>query len=583
MDPAPITRHATGVPPARHTSLRGRDLLHQPALNKGTAFSASERRALGLEGLLPDQVETLEQQVQRVWDWFSGLESPLERFVFVDGLRRSNLTLFHRFLEQHVEAVLPIVYTPTVGAVIQAFSRRYRSPMDGLFLSASHRGRLKEVMAASLGGPVDLLLVTDSEGILGIGDQGIGGIHICHGKLAVYTLCAGLNPERVAAVALDVGTNRPTLLNDPLYPGLRQPRLRGEAYQAFLDEFVEAVATLCPGACLQWEDFGTDTARAVLDRYQNRLTSFNDDIQGTSGVASAAVLAACRGLGQPLARQRIVIFGAGTAGCGIADRLVRLLMAEGLSEAAALARIWAIDRQGLVIDGQQGLAPAAARFARTAAEPAGWGSQGPVGLLEVVRQVQPTVLIGTSTVAGAFNQEVVEAMLAGCERPVILPLSNPTALAEATPVDLLAWSQGQALVATGSPFAPVAVAGGLRVIGQCNNCFLFPGLGFAAVAVGLTTINDALIEAGLAALAAVIPASTDPALPLMPAIADGQAVAGVVAEAVALEGVRLGLARLAGTPAEARQRLEQARWRPVYGPMLAAASGSRGRYKNGLA
>ena len=564
--------HHPPPPISRPTHLRGLALLHHPALNKGTAFSAAERRALGLEGLLPDQVETLEQQVRRVWEWFCGLVSPLERFVFVDGLRRSNLTLFHRFLEEHVEAVLPIVYTPTVGTVIQAFSRRYRTPMEGVFLSARHRGRLQEVLAASLSGPVDLLLVTDSEGILGIGDQGIGGIHICHGKLAVYTLCAGLNPERVAAIALDVGTNRPSLLEDPLYPGLRQPRLRGEAYLAFVDEFVAAVEALCPGACLQWEDFGTDTARSVLDRYRQRITSFNDDIQGTSGVASAAVLAACRGLGQPLAQQRIVIFGAGTAGCGIADRLVRLLMAEGLSEAEALARIWAIDRQGLVIKGQQGLPAAAARFARPAAEPAGWSSQGPVGLLEVVRQVKPTVLIGTSTVAGAFSQEVVAAMAAAVERPVILPLSNPTALAEATPADLLAWSAGRALVATGSPFNPVVTATGERVIGQCNNCFLFPGLGFSAVAVGLTTINDALIEAGLAALAAVIPASTDPALPLMPAIADVQKVSAAVAEAVALEGVRLGLTRLASTPEAARQRLEQARWRPRYGPVVAAGA-----------
>ncbi|MFN5194664.1 MAG: oxaloacetate-decarboxylating malate dehydrogenase [Cyanobacteriota bacterium] len=559
-------------PASRRTHLRGLELLHNPALNKGTAFSAGERRALGLEGLLPDQVETLDQQVRRVWEWFGCLESPLERFVFVDGLRRTNLTLFHRFLEEHVEAVLPIVYTPTVGTVIQAFSRRYRSPMDGIFLSARHRGRLREVLAASLSGPVDLLLVTDSEGILGIGDQGIGGIHICHGKLAVYTLCAGLNPERVAAVALDVGTNRPGLLEDPLYPGLRQPRLRGEAYLAFVDEFVEAVAALCPGACLQWEDFGTDTARTVLDRHRGRLTSFNDDIQGTSGVASAAVLAACRGLGQPLTGQRIVIFGAGTAGCGIAERLVRLLVAAGLEEAEAVARIWAIDRHGLVHHGQASLPPAAARYARSAAEVADWTTGArDIGLLEVVRRVRPSVLIGTSTVAGAFSREVVEAMVRGCGRPLILPLSNPTALAEATPADLLAWSGGRALVATGSPFAPVVTPAGERVIGQCNNCFLFPGLGFAAVAVGLSTINDAMIEAGLAALAAVIPASGDPDLPLMPAIADVQAVSAVVAEAVALEGVRQGLARLATTPEQARQQLARARWQPRYGPVAPGA------------
>ncbi|MFZ9850957.1 MAG: oxaloacetate-decarboxylating malate dehydrogenase, partial [Vulcanococcus sp.] len=275
---------------SRKTELRGLALLRHPALNKGTAFSREERRQLGLEGLLPEQVETLERQVERAWAAFGTLSGDLERHAFMESLRRSNLVLFHRLLQDHLEAVLPIVYTPTVGAVIQGFSRSYRSPLEGVFLSASQRGRLRQVLRSALEGPVDLVLATDSEGILGIGDQGVGGIHICQGKLAVYTLCAGLNPERVLAVALDVGTNRDSLLEDPLYPGLRQRRLQGDAYLAFLDEFVQAVQLECPGACLHWEDFGTEHARLLLDRYRGAIPSFNDDIQGTSGVASAAVL-----------------------------------------------------------------------------------------------------------------------------------------------------------------------------------------------------------------------------------------------------------------------------------------------------
>ena len=547
-------------------SKRGLDLLRDPAFNKGTAFCLSERRALGLEGLLPPQVESLELQVQRCWEAFCLLQGNLERFAFVDGLRRTNLVLFHRFLADHLEAVLPIVYTPTVGAVIQGFSRSYRTPIEGVFLSADQCGRLRQVLRNALSGPVDLVLVTDSEGILGIGDQGVGGIHICQGKLAVYTLCAGLNPNRVLGVALDVGTNRPSLLADPLYPGLRQRRLEGEAYLAFVDEFVEAVQLECPGAVLHWEDFGTGHARPLLEHYRSQLPSFNDDIQGTSGVASAAILAACRGLGQQLIDQRIVLFGAGTAGCGIAEGLLRLLERSGLSRQQARRHIWAIDRQGLLLEGMADLSDAAAPLARDPAEVQHWprDGQGRIELQTVVEQVQPTVLIGTSTVAGAFSQQVVAAMACNCPNPVILPLSNPTSLAEANPADLLAWSDGRVLVATGSPFEPVPRPEGLREIGQCNNCFLFPGLGFATVAVGLRAISNGMIDAGLEALAAWIPASRNPQASLMPALSDAAAVGAAVAEAVALAGIREGLAPEGVKEDAVAELLERARWTPHY-------------------
>jgi len=544
------------------TELRGLSLLRDPARNKGTAFSLEERQHYGLEGLLPARVESLEQQVERCWQAFQALRHPLEQYSYVEALRQSNLVLFHRFLAEHLKAVMPIVYTPTVGAVIQSFSRSYRTPVDGLFLNADHRGRLEQVLRDSVETPVDLVLVTDAEGILGIGDQGVGGIHICQGKLAVYTLCAGLDPRRVLAVSLDVGTNRSSLLEDPLYPGLRRKRLEGDAYVGFVDEFVAAVAAIYPGACLHWEDFGTQTARFLLDRHRWSLPSFNDDIQGTSGVASAALLAACRGLNQRLSEQRIVIFGAGTAGCGIAEGLLRLLEAEGLSPEDARHRIWAIDRQGLLVQGMPGLASMAAQLARNPEELSGWtrDADGAIRLDQVVAEVQPTVLIGTSTVAGAFHEGLVRQMASTCPRPVILPLSNPTALAEAAPSDLLRWSEGRALVATGSPFAPVEG----RVIGQCNNCFLFPGLGFAAVAVGLHAITDAMIDAGLQALADRIPASRDPQAALMPALEEAPAVAQAVAEAVALQGVREGASSKASTDDEALRLLRQAHWRPRY-------------------
>ena len=556
------------------TALRGAELLNNPQLNKGTAFSRQERRCLELEALLPWQVETIEQQVERCWRAFDALASPLERYTYVQTLRERNLILFHRFLADHIEAVMPIVYTPTVGQAIQGFSQTYRSPSLGVYLTADQQDRLGAILRQActpMGGQAgdnrpDLLLVTDAQGILGIGDQGIGGIHICQGKLAVYTLCAGLDPRRALPVMLDVGTNNPDLLNDPTYPGLRQPRLEGAAYDAFMEAFIQAVREVCPGALVHWEDFGAGNARRILDTYRERLPSFNDDIQGTSGVAAAAILAGLRGLGQVLEDQRIVIFGAGSAGCGIAERLMRLLQARGLDAQRAADRLWMIDRQGLVHAGLEGVHGAVLPYGKRPELIADWprDGQGHIGLQTVVERLAPTVLIGTSTCAGAFDQAVIEALCRGCERPIVMPLSNPTRLAEVTPENLLRWSGGRALVATGSPFAAVDIGGRRRQIGQCNNCFLFPGLGFAAVAVGARAISDGMIDAALEALAARIPAAGDPDAALMPALTEVQAVSAAVAEAAALAAVAEGLASRATDAASARRCLEAARWRPQY-------------------
>ncbi|MFM7087230.1 MAG: NAD-dependent malic enzyme [Cyanobium sp.] len=561
------------------THLRGAALLADPLLNKGTAFSRSERQELGLEGLLPWQVETIEQQVARSWQALEAMGSDLERYAWLQTLRERNLTLFHRLLAEHIEAVMPLVYTPTVGQAIQTFSRTYRTPSLGVFLSAPQQPRLRQVLRDAIrtyspAGPdwrPELLLVTDAEGILGIGDQGAGGIHICHGKLAVYTLCAGIDPATTLPVMLDVGTDRQELRSDPCYPGLRQPRLRGEAYDGFVADFVAAVRELCPGALLQWEDFGAGNARRMLDAHRGAIASFNDDIQGTSGVACAAILAGLQGLGRTLGEAPIVIFGAGTAGCGIAERLERLLIRQGWSAQEARARLWLLDRRGLVFDGRTGIRelarPWAAdgeRLQRLAAAGVVPDAAGQIGLQALVEAVQPAVLIGTSTVAGAFDQAVIEALCRGCDRPIVLPLSNPTALAEVTPANLLRWSGGRVLVATGSPFAPVPVGERLRPIGQCNNCFVFPGLGAGALAVGASQVSEAMIDASLEALAAMIPAAGDPEASLMPPLSQVQAVSQAVAEAVALAAVQEGLARRALSPEQVAACLAQRRWRPQY-------------------
>ncbi|MFM7465552.1 MAG: NAD-dependent malic enzyme [Cyanobium sp.] len=554
--------------PSLVTSLRGEELLNDPLLNKGTAFTRQERRALGLEALLPWQEETLELQVERCWLAFKAMASDLERFAYLQFLRERNLTLFHRFLAEHIDHALPIVYTPTVGKAIQQFSQSYRSPSKGVYLAAPDQGRLAELLrqACDSFGQPELLLITDAQGILGIGDQGVGGIQICLGKIAVYTLCAGLHPAQALPVMLDVGTDRSDLRSNPLYPGWKHPRLDGEAYDAFLDAFIGAVHQVCPEALVHWEDFGAGNARRVLDRYRQVVPSFNDDIQGTSGVAAAAVLAGLKGLGQPFRDQRIVIFGAGSAGCGIAERLCRLLQRQGLSPAEAADRLWLLDREGLVHEGlthwSEAVSPYVKRAELVGNLPA--DGEGRIGLLAVIEAVKPGVLIGTSTCAGAFDQPVVDALCRGTERPIVLPLSNPTALAEITPNNLLCWSQGLALVATGSPFPPVQIQGQERVIGQCNNCFVFPGLGFAAMAVGASEVSEGMIDACVEALADQIPASLNPEAPLMPALSQVRQVSRRVAEAVALAALKEGLARRATTEDEVMQCLQSHRWEPVY-------------------
>ena len=529
---------------AWRTALRGRLVLADPRLNKGTAFSEGERYDLGLTGLIPAAHFTLEDQVARVYAQYRRQPDDLARNVTLTALHDRNEVLFYRLLADHLSEMLPVIYTPTVGMAIQAYSREYRRPR-GIYLSVDH----PELIEASLLdfdlGPddVDLVVATDAGAILGIGDWGVGGIHIAVGKLAVYTAAGGIDPARTIPVMLDVGTDRQSLLDDPLYIGNRHPRVPAAEYDAFLDEFTRVVGKLFPVALLHWEDLGVANARRVLDRYRGERLTFNDDIQGTGAVNLAAVLAAARATGVPLAGHRIVIFGMGTAGAGIADQLTAAMVAEGAPEAEARRRFWAVDRQGLLTRDKAGLSEPQHRYARDPAEVVDWSRDGAangIGLAEVVTRVHPTVLIGTSTRTGAFTEAVVRDMAAHAERPVILPMSNPTALSEAAPADLIKWTDGRALVAAGSPYTAVDYGSIRYEVGQANNALVFPGLGLGVIAARARRVTDGMLLAAARAVASLADISA-PGAPLLPRVADlrktSVAVAAAVARAAAADGV----------------------------------------------
>jgi len=557
---------------AWRTTLRRRQVLADPRINKGTAFSDAERTSLGVTGLIPAGHMTLDEQESRVYAQYLRQTTDLARNVLLTEVRDRNEVLFYRVLASHLSEMLPIIYTPTVGQAIENYSHEYRRPR-GVYLSVDR----PELIETSLMAPdlesdeVDLIVATDAGAILGIGDWGVGGINIAAGKLAVYTAAGGIDPNRVIPVMLDVGTDRQSLLDDPLYIGNRHPRVPVADYDAFLDAFVSAVRKLFPRALLHWEDIGVSNARRLLDRYRDQRLSFNDDIQGTGAVNLAAVLAAARATGITLPEHRIVIFGAGTAGVGIADQLSAALVADGLSPEQARARFWAIDRHGLLTAGDPGLSDQQRRYARDPADADGWDRDqdlGGVGLGEVVRQVHPTILIGTSARTGAFTEAIVTEMAAHTSRPVIMPMSNPTSLAEARPADLIRWTGGRALVAAGSPFGPVDYDGTRYVVGQANNALVFPGLGLGVIASGATRVTDGMLSAAAYAVADLVDTTT-PGAPLLPQVATlrdtSLAVGTAVARAAAADGV--------ATAALADDLTEQVRalmWQPVYRPVRPA-------------
>jgi malate dehydrogenase (oxaloacetate-decarboxylating) len=544
---------------------RGPQLLSHPMYNKSTAFTRDERRVFGLQGLLPEAVSTLAMQSRRAYANIERKPDPLERYIGLAALQDRNETLFYRVLVDHLEEFLPIVYTPTVGRACQEFSHIFRRAR-GLWITPEHRGRIERVLGDAPFEDVRLIVVTDNESILGLGDQGAGGMAIPVGKLALYTAAAGIHPSGTLPISLDVGTDNADLLADELYLGWRHPRLRGTEYDALVDEFVQAVRRRFPRAVLQWEDFRKGTAFALLERYRKVLPSFNDDIQGTSAMTVAGLVAACRVTRVPVAEQRVVILGAGAAGVGIARLLRDALRRAGVAGDDLRRAIALVDIHGLVVDDGADDFRGDLAWPAALAESAGLGAGSPRDLEAVVRVLRPTVLIGVSGATGAFTETVVREMARGVARPVIFPLSNPTSQAEATPADLLAWTDGRALVATGSPFAPVTWRGNTVRVGQGNNVFIFPGVGLGAVVAEAREITNGMFAAAAECLATQVSEDDLAAGSLFPPIADLRRVTARIAEAVVREAREHGLGRpIAGD--EIPRAVVAAMWEPVYVPL----------------
>ncbi len=543
--------------------LRGSAVIYHPLLNKGTAFSDEERRTFGLEGLLPNQHNSMALQVRRTYASLKQKVDPLERYIGLAALQDRNEHLYYRVLCDHLEEFMPIVYTPTVGLATRRFSHVFRRGR-GVWITPEFKGRIAEVLAAANElGRTRLLVVTDNESILGIGDQGAGGMAISMGKLALYCAAAGIHPVKALPVSLDVGTNNPALLDDDLYLGWRNPRLTGEAYDELVEEFVDAVCKVFPGALVQWEDFRKDNALSILERYRDRVLSFNDDIQGTGAVALAAILSAERVTGVPLQEQRIVIFGAGAAGLGIARQLRAGLAERNVSEADQCKAIAVLDSRGLLTD-DRGLQDT---YKRELAWPQELARAHKLledrDLAAVVKRYRPTVLIGSSGQAGAFSEAIIRSMAKHVERPVILPFSNPTENAEVSPQSVIRWTKARALVATGSPFDGVVYKGRTIRIGQGNNVFIFPGLGMGALLARATRVTDGMITAAAQALASEVTSEELESGSLFPAVSRLRQVSKTVAAAVVRQARDEGVGRDIGDEA-IPQTVEAATWEPEY-------------------
>jgi malate dehydrogenase (oxaloacetate-decarboxylating) len=547
-------------------ALRGHQLLDTPMLNKGSAFSDEERRDLGLLGLLPPHVATMDEQLVRTYENYRQKTDDLERYVFLTSLQDRNEVLFYRLLQLHTVEMMPIIYTPIVGAASQHYSHIYRRPR-GLYISYPDATAIEEMLRNAPYPDVRVIVVTDGERILGLGDLGIGGMGIPIGKLSLYTLCAGIHPATTLPIILDVGTNNRELLDDPLYIGWRHERIRGSAYTAFIEAFVSAVMRVFPNAILQWEDFAKQNAATLLERYRDRLCTFNDDIQGTGAVTVAGLLAAASVAGVALGEQPMVMLGAGSSVHGICDQLVAAMCADGAKPDEARSMIWLVDSRGLVHAGRTDLdeEPFKVAYARPAGCTDGWDrtESGPVTLAEIVHNVRPGILIGAAAQPGAFSESLVRDMASHVARPIIFPISNPTSKSEATPADLLAWTDGRALIATGSPYAPVPFGGQLVPIGQCNNVFIFPGVGLGVLASGARRVTDSMFVAAARALSELSPARQNPAASLYPAVEDVRLASRQVAMAVGTEAQRVGVAA-PSAPEELASRIDQLMWEPRY-------------------
>lgn len=536
------------------------EIINNPFINKGTAFTLEERKALKLVGVLPTVVQTLEQQVAQTYQEFQKKVSDLEKRVYLMTLFNTNRTLFYALMSQHVEEFMPIVYDPTVADAIRQYDELFMKPQDAAFLSIDHPDEIEEALKNAAGDrDIRLIVVTDAEEILGIGDWGIGGVAISIGKLMVYTAAAGINPNQVLPLVLDVGTNNKQLIEDPLYLGNRHPRVRGEAYYDFVDKFVSTAERLFPHLYLHWEDFGRSNAATILEKYRNRITTFNDDVQGTGIVALAGILGALEISKEKFTDQRVMVFGAGTAGVGIATQISEEFKQQGLSDSEARARIYLVDKQGLLFEDTEDLTEGQKHFVRQRAEFDNASSL--TDLYHAVKTVHPTVLIGTSTTPGMFSEEVVKEMASVVKRPIIFPLSNPTELAEATAKDLIHWTDGRALIATGIPSAPVVYDGITYNIGQANNALMYPGLGLGIIASTAKLVTQTLLSEAAHALGGIVDTSK-PGAAVLPPVEKLTEFSEHIAVVVAESAIKQGLTR--AKIEDARKAVKAAKWYPKY-------------------
>ncbi|EIE9572021.1 NAD-dependent malic enzyme [Vibrio parahaemolyticus] len=541
----------------------GPALMATPLLNKGSAFSAEERSSFNLEGLLPETTETIQEQVERAYQQYKSFESDMDKHIYLRNIQDTNETLFYRLVQNHISEMMPIIYTPTVGAACENFSNIYRRGR-GLFISYPNRDRIDDLLNNAANHNVKVIVVTDGERILGLGDQGIGGMGIPIGKLSLYTACGGISPAYTLPIVLDVGTNNPQRLADPMYMGWRHPRITGPDYDAFVEEFIQAVQRRWPDALIQFEDFAQKNAMPLLERYKDRICCFNDDIQGTAAVTVGSLLAACKAAGTQLSKQRITFLGAGSAGCGIAEAIIAQMVSEGISDEKARSQVYMVDRWGLLQEGMPNLLDFQQRLVQKHSNTKEWENEGNgFSLLDVMRNAKPTVLIGVSGAPGLFSQEVIEEMHKHCKRPIVFPLSNPTSRVEATPNDIIRWTNGEALVATGSPFDPVVHEGRTYPIAQCNNSYIFPGIGLGVLAVNAKRVTDEMLMESSRVLATCSPLAINGRGALLPPLEEIHLVSKKIAFAVAKKAIEQGVA-LEITDEALNDAIDQAFWQPVY-------------------
>lgn len=546
-----------------HIHYSGPKLLDSPLLNKSSAFTREERQEFNLIGLLPYTMETIEEQVARVYDQYKLCNTDLERHIYLRSIQDDNETLFYRLVEDHLEEMLPIIYTPTVGEACQEFSKIYRNHR-GIFVSYPDKDKIDDILYSATKQNVKVIVVSDCERILGLGDQGVGGMGIPIGKLSLYTSCGGISPAYTLPIVLDVGTNNPDLLNDPMYMGWRHERITGDEYYEFVDLFVQAVKRRWPNVLLQFEDFAQHAALPLLEKYKDELCCFNDDIQGTAAVAVGTLWAACKAKGEKISQQVVTFLGAGSAGCGIAEQIVSAMMLEGLTEEQARQRIFMVDRWGLITDSMSHLPDFQRRLAQKEDNVKGWSAEGKdISLLETVQNAKPTVLVGVSAQRGLFTEEIIKTMHSHCAKPLVMPLSNPTSRIEATPKEILTWTNGEALVATGSPFTPVNINDKEIAIAQCNNSYIFPGVGLGVIAARAKRVTENMMMKAAEALASCSPIVVEGEGAILPPMSNIQDVSKKIAFAVAKQAQKDGVA-LVVSDEKVLQSIEDNFWQPEY-------------------